>query len=65
MFRFERSNRWAIKDEKPFSIINIFFLLLASIGSDKNGSLAIQGELSYYILFQYNILNANLTNVIP
>ena len=49
MLRFEGSNRCAIINEKPFCIIKILFLLLASMWSEKNGSLATQGEISYYV----------------
>ena len=49
MFRFQRSNGCAIIDEKPFCIIKILFLLLASMWSEKNGSLAIRGKLSKMI----------------
>ena len=63
MFRFERSNRCAIMDEKPFCIIKILFLLLASMWSEKNGSLALQGELSYYV-FIISFFTANSTHVV-
>ena len=63
MLGFEGPNRCAIIDEKPFCIIKILFLLLASMWSEKNGSLAIQGELSYYV-FIISFFNAIFTNII-